>query len=287
MAFVGNRLRIISRFKHKHITSMYLPQEQQSNVEIRNNASKQLALTWKRPAGPLKVWRVIESKKFTQNGKPLKVSIQDIPKDRYDDVISHMSELYSKDETVAKSFNVIDAPVFLEDYCTVWRFGLEQDISVGAFVEDPKGGKPLIVGVNIQYVASEEDNEMKKKIPFKTKEIKNIFFSIERLKDNVNIKERYGTKTYLCGYGLSTVPDFRGDGIGKHLFTLRDDVALEYGVPASVAAFTGDISWRLAVSAGFDVLTDVKFCDLLDEDGQPIFPYLKKETIKIMGKKYR
>lgn len=50
----------------------------------------------KPPGQPPKVWDVIEKK--TKDGRPLKFTIQEIPKDRYEDAIRHMCAYFLVDE---------------------------------------------------------------------------------------------------------------------------------------------------------------------------------------------
>jgi len=49
---------------------------------------------------PPKVWELLE--KMTRDGKPLKFSIQEIPKDRYEDAIQHMCDNFLVDEPTCK-----------------------------------------------------------------------------------------------------------------------------------------------------------------------------------------
>jgi len=52
-----------------------------------------------RPSGqPPKVWQVIE--KMAKDGKPMKFTIQEIPEDRYEDVIEHMCTYFLADEPI-------------------------------------------------------------------------------------------------------------------------------------------------------------------------------------------
>lgn len=61
---------------------------------------------WKRPAGPLAVWRVVEAHQALKDGtkKPVKISIQEIPDDekRKQEVYDHLYTYYLTDEPLAK-----------------------------------------------------------------------------------------------------------------------------------------------------------------------------------------
>lgn len=53
-----------------------------------------------KPAGPPKVWKIIETKR-KDTGAPIKFSIQEIPEDRYEDVIDHMCKYFIADEPMS------------------------------------------------------------------------------------------------------------------------------------------------------------------------------------------
>ena len=49
---------------------------------------------------PPKVWKLIE--KMSQNGKPMKFTIQEIPEDRYEDALKHMCTYFIADEPISQ-----------------------------------------------------------------------------------------------------------------------------------------------------------------------------------------
>lgn len=59
---------------------------------------------WRRPPGPINVWRIIEGIERLPNGstKPCRFSIQDVPEDRYQDAIQHMCKYFVADEATCK-----------------------------------------------------------------------------------------------------------------------------------------------------------------------------------------
>lgn len=62
---------------------------------------------WKRPAGPLNVWRQLEADERLAGGTTRRVrfSIQDVPEDRYDEAIEHMVEFFLADEATCASLS--------------------------------------------------------------------------------------------------------------------------------------------------------------------------------------
>lgn len=64
------------------------------------------SLGWQRKPGPLKVWNVVEGKKYTANGKSQQFSIQEIPEGRYEDALNLMCDVFLQDEAVCASFRM-------------------------------------------------------------------------------------------------------------------------------------------------------------------------------------
>lgn len=82
-------------------------------------------LHWKRPPGPINIWRIKESSK---NGKLQKFIIQDIPEDRFGDVLDHLCEYFLADELLCSSCSEWTLPLisqrqwsFLKILLLQWR----------------------------------------------------------------------------------------------------------------------------------------------------------------------
>lgn len=54
-----------------------------------------------KPPGPPKVWKIVEIKKKDAD-VPIRFTIQEVPEDRYDDVIEHMCKYFLADEPMCK-----------------------------------------------------------------------------------------------------------------------------------------------------------------------------------------
>lgn len=50
---------------------------------------------WKRPPGPVNVWKIIDGKR---NGESAKFTIQEVPVNRYEDILDHMCEYFLAEE---------------------------------------------------------------------------------------------------------------------------------------------------------------------------------------------
>lgn len=67
-------------------------------------AGQNLGLSWKRPDGPLRTYKVIEChNKKVKDSKPIKVSISEIPSDTYKEVIEHLFTYFFDDEPMTSS----------------------------------------------------------------------------------------------------------------------------------------------------------------------------------------
>ena len=59
-------------------------------------------LSFRRPPGPVNIWKVID---FRWTGQPIKITIQEIPEESYDDVVKFMCEDFLEEETFFKHFS--------------------------------------------------------------------------------------------------------------------------------------------------------------------------------------
>lgn len=49
----------------------------------------------------------------------------------------------------------------VEDQKTVWRWALEQGVSIGMFTDNPiNDGKPILVGANILFILTHNSTQM-------------------------------------------------------------------------------------------------------------------------------
>ncbi|KAJ8687510.1 hypothetical protein QAD02_023304 [Eretmocerus hayati] len=63
---------------------------------------------WKKPPGPLNVWKIVECEEKLPDGTPrfVRFSIQDIPENRFDEAITHLCNYFVADEVKAKSLGI-------------------------------------------------------------------------------------------------------------------------------------------------------------------------------------
>ncbi|XP_032672772.1 uncharacterized protein LOC116844821 [Odontomachus brunneus] len=235
-----------------------------------------------RSPGPPRIWDVIE--KTGKDGRPIKFTIQEIPEDRSEEAVDHMCTHFLADEPTCACFNAINTPIFVEECRTLWRGLMEQRMAIAAFVDNPKGGKPIIAGMNVLSIEFKENAE--KKLHFQSK-FGITYKVMSDLTKQLQLYERYGVEKYMFAVGLSVAPAFRGYGLGTDLLKTRDKIGREYNIRMTSTAFTSPFSKKSAERAGFELLLSRDYTDLVDENGKEYFPGIQKfsNTIVIMAKR--
>ncbi|XP_011174933.2 uncharacterized protein LOC105207197 [Solenopsis invicta] len=228
---------------------------------------------------PPKVWQLIE--KVDTNGKLMKFTIQEIPEDRYEDVIQHMCTYFLTYEPICQYLNAKDDSLFIQDISTMWRLSLAQGISIATFLDNSTGGKPILAAINILRVDNKNQKE-NSSYQFKSKKCKKTLETISNAKKKMY--EHYKVDQCLYATGLSVHPDYRRYGLAKSMLKVRDLIGSRYGVPVTVSVCTSIISQKIAADTGFEEYLTTNFFDLVDEDGKKYFHGINC-IVKIMGKK--
>lgn len=236
-----------------------------------------------KPPGPPKVWRVVDVVIKDKGSKPIRFSIQEIPEDRYEDVVEHMLKYFIADEPMCKCYDGRDDPEFKETFRKIWTEVLSHGLALGAFVENPDGGKPIIAGVNALVLSYEGENyDIIDSMPLKPRRIMEFMTKVSK---DAKVYERYGVDRYISAFGLSVDPSFRGASLGGHLLRAREDVGREYNLSVTSTVFTSPISQKLAERNGFETLYQERYEDVVDDDGNELFPGIGVEFVKVMAKK--
>ncbi|XP_076686734.1 arylalkylamine N-acetyltransferase-like 2 [Andrena cerasifolii] len=236
-----------------------------------------------KPPGQAKVWKVVECVKKGSNEAPIKFSIQEIPEDRYQDVIDHMCTYFISDEPICNCMNGKDDPEYVDTFKALWVEFLQQGLSVGAFVENPNGGKPILAGCNVlglSYKGEKVDSDN-----FQSERGRNVMEVIVEFTKRANVYEKYGVDRYLTALGLSVHPSYRGAALGAHILNARENIGCEYNIPVTSTVFTSPISQKLATRCGYEVLLEVDYDDIVDGEGKKIFPGIQVKTMKVMARR--
>lgn len=251
------------------------------------NYSDDSKSSWKRPEGPPRIWRVYEGRKKSEYGTIPRFSIQDIPEEMIEEVIDFMLKYILEEEDFAVTLGLAKDQLAIEDIRTFWRKTMCQGMSIVALAgnTDP-GAKPVIAGANILNVVTDQDKAGLRSLgQFKTKQVKTFFGTVFNAEDEVDIFTKYGVDKYLASVGLLVHPSFRGHGIGAKLLKARDDIGRTYQITATKAMFTTKMAQIAGSRAGFELQLEKKFSELLDHEGNLIFPEETGKVIHVMTKR--
>ncbi|XP_015182897.1 PREDICTED: uncharacterized protein LOC107069801 [Polistes dominula] len=239
-----------------------------------------------RTPGPIKIWKTVDGfRTVGDESKPVKIILQEIPEDRYDDFLDHMCTYFIVDEPCCSSLKISEDPSAMQEFRDVWTIVLKQGLAVGAFVEDPKGGKPEIAGANIIGVEIKDDERKVDNYPLESTLAKRIFHPVVSICKEAKIYEHYNTDRYMYAFGLSVHPYYRGQNLGAHILSVREQIGRAYNVSVTATAFTSTISQKSAARCGYEVLLARDYDKILDEEGKEIFPNIKFKTFKVMGRR--
>ncbi|XP_011877642.1 PREDICTED: uncharacterized protein LOC105567396 isoform X2 [Vollenhovia emeryi] len=229
---------------------------------------------------PPKVWQLIDI--VRKDGKSMKLTIQEISEDRYEDAVQHMCTYFLAQEPICRYINAKNDSLFVQDMSTLWRLLLSQGISIAVFIDNPNGKQPIIVGVNILGVNVNNQKASSSCYEFKSEKCKRTMEIISNAKQKV-VHKHYKVDKYLYEHGLSIHPDYRGYGLGKCMLKIRNLIGPAYGIPATVSVFTSRISQQIAVDVGFEDFLTKNFSDFVDKD-EEYFSGINA-IFKVMGKK--
>ncbi|XP_048516181.1 uncharacterized protein LOC105691588 isoform X1 [Athalia rosae] len=244
-------------------------------------------LSWKRPAGPPRVWRVVDGRKEMPDGEIPKFSIQEVPAEMEDDVIDFIEKHFIIEEPLCVDQGLADDAEAVRESRTLWREVFRQGASIVALIlnADPTA-KPLIAGVNFLAVITAEDKaKYDSMLELRSPVLAKIMGEQAKLSKEADVLGRYGVDKYLAAFGLSVHPCLRGQGVGEEILRAREDFGIAYNIPATETSFTAMASQVLANRVGFEVLVERNHSEILDDEGNIAFPKVNVKSIKIMAKK--
>ncbi|XP_046828190.1 uncharacterized protein LOC124428301 [Vespa crabro] len=252
----------------------------------KNINMKEIKLPSIRPPGPIKIWKTIDVfKTIDGESKPVKIVLQEIPEDRYEDILDYMVTYFVIDEPCCVSLNLKEDPVAVQELRNIWTIILNQGLSVGAFLVDPKGGKPEIVGTNIIGYEIKDDNRKLDNYKIQECLAKDLIDPVMKLCKDAKIYEHYNTDRYMFAFGLSVHPSYRGHKLGAQILSVREQIGREYNIGVTATIFSSTISQKSAARCGFEVLLAKDYDQILNEEGKEIFPGIKFKTFKVMGRR--
>ncbi|XP_043479857.1 uncharacterized protein LOC122509692 [Leptopilina heterotoma] len=225
----------------------------------------------------------IKNVEITKKGNTVKFTIQPIPKDRYDEAADHMCKFFLADEPLCECENLVDDSESVEEFRSLFLKALEDNLSIAAFFENPKGGKPIIAGMNVLFLGGKGERVDFSNTICKSKKVARVMEIMGMLSEGVDVEKIYGCKNYLGCFGLSVDPSFRGNSLGYHLLAARNEVGRWNNISATYTVFTSPISTKLGIDAGFEVLSTTLRHQIVDENGELLTPKCKTEIFRCMG----
>ncbi|XP_065350006.1 uncharacterized protein LOC135945972 isoform X1 [Cloeon dipterum] len=218
--------------------------------------------------------------------------IRDVTPDLDPFVVDYMVKNYMTEEPMSKALKSYEDSVTVDEHKFVYeKLVLPERVSIivlqkntpGAGLEEVSAeNPPNIVGLNLLFVTAKVSAEVpdfnrifkseKTKLSFQT------FFETGALFD---VFERYGVDLYLDGAGMSVALEWRGKGIGGMMLEARSNLCKELGIPLTKTVFTSIQSQKVAIKGGFELLGELIYAEIKKEDGQPRFPDMAPDQIRI------
>uniref|UniRef100_A0A1L8DAG3 N-acetyltransferase domain-containing protein n=1 Tax=Nyssomyia neivai TaxID=330878 RepID=A0A1L8DAG3_9DIPT len=231
-------------------------------------------MSWKRSenVGFPQIWHTFEAKD-PDSGQSVKYRVQDLPEDRYDEVLDLMKYIFLKEEILAVAFDHHTDP--RERKMDFWSNVLNKKLSVVCFKE----GSDEICGFNILEVIQKEDKP--KELP--DQKVLDITKVLNFVKEKSDIFNRYGVEEYLYGVGLLIIPKYRGLGLSTEILRARIPLGKALGFKVTSTAFTGTASQKAASRAGFIEDFSILYGDLANKEPFVTVPNVASETLKFMS----
>lgn len=198
-------------------------------------------LKWSRSLNKIpfpNIWIEFYGKESKNSDKLVKYWIQDLPEDRIEDAIGHMTKFYICDEPISEAcgmlviisfiFNESEKANFLsgglnneeyvKDYQNAWREIFKQKMCLICLRE----GSDAIIGMNIIFVLTKGDTFFEQILHVsKSEDFVNLFKIVKIYNEQVSIFEKYSVDYYMASLGLSVDPKYRGIGLGQKMLEAR------------------------------------------------------------------
>ncbi|XP_062533696.1 uncharacterized protein LOC134202697 [Armigeres subalbatus] len=235
---------------------------------------------WQRPeAVPYpKIWHRFQAKSLRIDSYSEWYTVQDLPKERFEDALRHMSSQFVRDEQMNKALRLKDDSTAMEEIVQLWKDMLSERLSLVCFRE----GSDEIVGVNVLGVASKS---IENKWKFKSDVFQTIIDAVGYVSQKANVFAHYGVDHYLNSMGLSVDRSYRLRGIATEMLRARVLLCEGIGLEVTSACFTGAGSQAAARKVGFQENYCITYGELAEADDRFVFPGLELKKCKYMSLK--
>ncbi|KAI5652018.1 hypothetical protein NE865_00355 [Phthorimaea operculella] len=215
----------------------------------------------------LKVWSKFAPTR--SDGTIVKLRIQDMPPDKFDEAIDFLMEHFVKHETLHVAAGIHKNPAaLLECRSFVTEMMSDPSMHITICCSDDSEDVQELLGVNSISLTTEDEEDFD--MTFQTKELEKMFELMEAVHSSCDVKETQNVKVYYDDRGLAVHPKFTGLGIAREFFKVRTLICKEKGVPLTSACVTSTGSQKAAEKAGWETASIVPFATL-EEKGAVLF----------------
>jgi len=208
-------------------------------------------------------------------------TVQDLSRDRYEEVVGIMKDKHLVDEPMYSSKGIREDPTSFNEMVSNWKNMLEQNISIVCYKEN----SDEIIAVNVLGVVTEKEFDAPHSYQGKGwSEVNNVK---KFLKDNFfDPFTHYEVDKVMFAAGLYVDRKYKNRGIAVEMIKARGEVGKAVGVQVSSNVFSSLGAQKAAAKVGFEESFSIKYAELknLTVDGD--FPNITDEYLKIMSKKF-
>ncbi|GLH12679.1 Putative acetyltransferase [Gryllus bimaculatus] len=207
---------------------------------------------WQRPeTSPYpRVYRRFKGKKPMPDGRVADFWVQDATVDMDEEIADHMMTYFSRDEPMSRSLN------YYEEMSDEMR----------------------------QMGKAHMKSLVHKRLSIPDKKIKKfqrvMFLTLEM----VDVYKKYGVDKFTTALGLSVKPEFRGQNLGVEILKGRAQMTSAIGLQLTLNNFTGFASQKQAERAGYELLVELPYSEVKDEEGNEMFPGIEAKTLQFRAK---
>ncbi|XP_053607855.1 uncharacterized protein LOC128673790 [Plodia interpunctella] len=203
-----------------------------------------------------KVWSTFTAKK--SNGSEVKLRIQDMPADKFEEVLIFLEDYYINNNVFYKIVGFSKNPEAVKESLDIMRQMLQgSPHSIVVCCEDKGDAVGEIVGVTVTSVITNKENlDDFLNLNFKTKEVAEIFAIYGELLKLYDVFKGKNIDRFADDRGLAVSIDY-GVEVLKELLNVRRKLCKELNTPLSVIwALSNDVQ-RAAEAAGWETAFEV------------------------------
>ncbi|XP_022194119.1 uncharacterized protein LOC111051849 [Nilaparvata lugens] len=236
--------------------------------------------SWKRPKDvPYpSVWARFQGKVSEDGKPPLWYTIQDVPEHLFEDLIQHMTRYFLVREITCATLGLLEDPVSLAEFQSLWREKLSQKMSIVALVDGDEEPSKRIAGCNMLHTITLEDQQKSKNVQYNGRVMQKQMLVFDDLYNRENIFEKFNVDVYMSAIGLSVAPQYHQDNVGYHLLMARTPLCRATGLRLMVTYFSSAAAVHEAFKAGFKLL-QYESTKTYKLNGQVLYPRLNGQLV--------